>query len=260
MRAIPSRTRSRVGASVKSRSPKHTRPASGSIAPEISRSAVVLPEPFGPTSATVSPGITSNERPSSATTPPKAFVSPSTLSAAFGPGAADLYGTVACDRGRRKRESQGVSHGMIPSPPSASTKTSRKAATAASKRWSGSCSSRASGSETSPISPRAATPTTGPSVAAAPPSSTATSSLNERNGSYAAGSATPASCTESPPASPASAAENAKAPSRCRASGTPSEVASAGCWRSAESSSPKAPRLTAAIPSSESTSRTSAAS
>ena len=51
VRAMPSRTRSGVLLSVTSLPPSSTRPESSRDAPEISLSAVVLPEPFGPISA-----------------------------------------------------------------------------------------------------------------------------------------------------------------------------------------------------------------
>ena len=45
--------------------------------PERMRSAVVFPDPFGPMRATIGPGCASSSRPSSATTPPKRFRTPS---------------------------------------------------------------------------------------------------------------------------------------------------------------------------------------
>ena len=70
VRAIPSLTRSAVGAAVTSVPPSEIAPASAGSAPEISRSAVVFPEPFGPISAVVSPRRSSSEKLSTATTPP----------------------------------------------------------------------------------------------------------------------------------------------------------------------------------------------
>ena len=70
VRAIPRRTRSEVGAAVTSVPSSEIAPASAGSAPEISRSAVVLPEPFGPISAAVSPRRSSSEKSSTAITPP----------------------------------------------------------------------------------------------------------------------------------------------------------------------------------------------
>ena len=61
--------------------PTSTRPVSASSSPASTRSAVVLPQPDGPSSATSSPGAMSRSRPSSAWTPPKLRRSPSSRTA-----------------------------------------------------------------------------------------------------------------------------------------------------------------------------------
>ena len=60
-----------AGMSVMSRPSTRTRPESSRSSPASERSAVVLPQPEGPSSATSSPGARSSERPSSALTSPK---------------------------------------------------------------------------------------------------------------------------------------------------------------------------------------------
>ena len=67
---MPSRTRSWVETADTSVPPTEIAPASAGSAPEISRNAVVLPEPFGPISAAVSPRRSSSEKSSTAITPP----------------------------------------------------------------------------------------------------------------------------------------------------------------------------------------------
>ena len=59
-----------AGMSVMSRPSSRTRPESSRSSPASERSAVVLPQPEGPSSATSSPGARSSDRPSSALTSP----------------------------------------------------------------------------------------------------------------------------------------------------------------------------------------------
>src|SRR4051794_29781179 len=56
-----------------------TRPASGVCRPHTSSSSVVLPQPLGPTTATISPAPTSRSTPSSARTEPNARLTPARL-------------------------------------------------------------------------------------------------------------------------------------------------------------------------------------
>ena len=56
-----------------------TRPASGACSPHTSSSSVVLPQPLGPTTATISPAPTSRSTPSSARTEPNARLTPARL-------------------------------------------------------------------------------------------------------------------------------------------------------------------------------------
>src|SRR5262245_20606055 len=56
---------------------KNIRPESGGSAPQSCWTMVVLPAPFGPISAWISPGATESETLSTATTPPKRFARPS---------------------------------------------------------------------------------------------------------------------------------------------------------------------------------------
>ena len=56
-----------------------TRPASGACRPHTSSSSVVLPQPLGPTTATISPAPTSRSTPSSARTEPNARLTPARL-------------------------------------------------------------------------------------------------------------------------------------------------------------------------------------
>ena len=65
------------------RSPqKEIAPASGANDPAIMLNKVVLPAPFGPITAKISPGFTSRLTPSTASKPRKRLVTPSTLSKA----------------------------------------------------------------------------------------------------------------------------------------------------------------------------------
>jgi hypothetical protein len=57
-----------------------TAPEDGRIKPASMRSVVVLPAPFGPTSAKISPARTSNDTPSTAMRGPNVFVSESACS------------------------------------------------------------------------------------------------------------------------------------------------------------------------------------
>src|SRR5947207_10015394 len=59
-------------------------PALGKSAPEMVLSKVVLPEPLGPISPTISPGRSSRPTPSSARRPAKSLVTPATLSVPSG--------------------------------------------------------------------------------------------------------------------------------------------------------------------------------
>ena len=55
---------------------KRMLPAVGVSAPEMQLNAVVLPEPFGPMSPRISPGLTSKDTEFSAVNPPNRLVSP----------------------------------------------------------------------------------------------------------------------------------------------------------------------------------------
>src|SRR5436309_10533946 len=55
---------------------KLRRPASGRQKPAMQLNRVVLPEPFGPISPTISPSRTAKSTPSTATRPPKRLVTP----------------------------------------------------------------------------------------------------------------------------------------------------------------------------------------
>ena len=76
VRTIPRCARRSASSAVTSSPSKTTRPASGGREPARSRSAVVLPEPFGPTTATTRPVGSSSDMPSSAVKPSKRLARP----------------------------------------------------------------------------------------------------------------------------------------------------------------------------------------
>ncbi len=69
VRARPRRARASLDESVTSVGPRRTVPASGSRYPDRQWNSVVLPAPFGPTMAAISPGTASRSTPSTASTP-----------------------------------------------------------------------------------------------------------------------------------------------------------------------------------------------
>src|SRR4051812_31682180 len=77
LRARPSRARRASESAVTSRPAKTTRPASGRKVPLTWWISVVLPAPFGPMTAWISPGRTSSETPSVTASPPKRLRNPS---------------------------------------------------------------------------------------------------------------------------------------------------------------------------------------
>src|SRR5688572_323002 len=79
-RASPRRTRCGAGRAVMSSPPKRMRPASGFRLPASWLMKVVLPAPFGPMTACVSPSSTLKSMPSVARSAPKFFTSPLTSS------------------------------------------------------------------------------------------------------------------------------------------------------------------------------------
>src|ERR671915_1835843 len=82
-RARPMRARLGAGSAVMSAPAKRTVPVSGSRLPASWLMKVVLPAPFGPITAWVSPSLTSKSMPSQARSAPKLFVSPLTSSIGF---------------------------------------------------------------------------------------------------------------------------------------------------------------------------------
>ena len=82
VRATPSPATSCGRSRVRSVPRKRTAPAAGLYAPETTLNIVDLPAPFGPMTAWIAAGATSNETPSSATTPANRTVTPSTERAA----------------------------------------------------------------------------------------------------------------------------------------------------------------------------------
>src|SRR5215469_6747362 len=70
-------SRWRAGRSVTSRPAKRIVPASGRLRPATQRSRVVLPQPLGPSSATISPSAMPRETPSSAKVAPNCRVTDS---------------------------------------------------------------------------------------------------------------------------------------------------------------------------------------
>src|SRR5919106_3971360 len=79
-RARPMRARFGAGSLVMSAPAKRTMPLSGSRFPASWLMKVVLPAPFGPITACVSPSVTSKSMPSHARSAPKLFVNPLTSS------------------------------------------------------------------------------------------------------------------------------------------------------------------------------------
>src|SRR5256885_12226254 len=75
-RASPRRERAGASSAVTSRPPKRMVPASGRRSPASSAMSVVLPAPFGPMTAWVSPSGTARSTPSVARRPPNLFASP----------------------------------------------------------------------------------------------------------------------------------------------------------------------------------------
>jgi len=77
-RAIPRRATASGRSAVMSRPSNVTRPALGVSKPVMQSNVTVLPEPFGPMRPVIEPCATAKETPSTATSPPKRLVSPST--------------------------------------------------------------------------------------------------------------------------------------------------------------------------------------
>src|SRR5581483_8505325 len=75
-RAIPARLRRHAGQRVISAPAKRMAPESGKNSPANCAISVVLPAPFGPITACISPGMTANVTSASATTPPKRLLRP----------------------------------------------------------------------------------------------------------------------------------------------------------------------------------------
>src|SRR5881296_1183056 len=85
-RASPRCERAGAGSAVTSAPANRIVPASGGRSPESWPISVVLPAPFGPMIASVSPSATSRSTPSVATRPPKRLVSPRTASSVSATG------------------------------------------------------------------------------------------------------------------------------------------------------------------------------
>src|SRR6185437_7315808 len=89
-------------------SSKTTSPPSGAYRPEITLIAVVLPEPFGPTSPKISPGTTWKLRPSSAWKPPKRFITLETVRMGLLSG--DTPAPPRCERDQASGQEQHQAH------------------------------------------------------------------------------------------------------------------------------------------------------
>src|SRR5690349_22121016 len=99
-RARPLRARFGADSSVMSSPAKMIRPASGSRLPASWLMKVVLPAPFGPITAWVSPSRTSKSMPSVARSAPKFFTSPRTSSI----GLVQDAGQAAAEEDHREHE------------------------------------------------------------------------------------------------------------------------------------------------------------
>src|SRR3954469_14923729 len=97
VREMPIAARPWAGKPVTSRPSKTTRPASGRITPVIRLNSVVLPAPFGPTTETTCAGCTAKPPRSTATSPPKRRVSPSTASSGAEAASDSVVGSAAVD-------------------------------------------------------------------------------------------------------------------------------------------------------------------
>ncbi|MNY10770.1 hypothetical protein D3C86_1437650 [compost metagenome] len=82
VRATPSRASRAVGTWPKLRPPIHTRPRSGRYSPLMTLTSELLPAPFGPMTARISPLAIDRSTPNSAVTPPKDRSMPSSCSTA----------------------------------------------------------------------------------------------------------------------------------------------------------------------------------
>src|SRR5699024_2997554 len=78
--SFPTRAHVRVGSSAKGRPPSRTVPSSGRSIPSARRINVVLPAPFNPTTATISPGSSRNVRSNTPAPLPSTRVTPSNAS------------------------------------------------------------------------------------------------------------------------------------------------------------------------------------
>src|ERR1700761_2127825 len=85
-----------------------TSPPSGAYRPEITLIAVVLPEPFGPTSPKISPGTTWKLTPSSAGKPPKRLITFETVRIGLLSG--DMPAPPCCQRDKSRRQEQHQPH------------------------------------------------------------------------------------------------------------------------------------------------------
>src|SRR5689334_25444286 len=99
-RASPFRARRAAERSVTSSPAKAMRPPSGRRLPASWPMKVVLPAPFGPITACVSPSATSKSMPSLARSAPNCFVSPRTSSIGF----VEHAGEAALEENHRKHE------------------------------------------------------------------------------------------------------------------------------------------------------------
>src|SRR5918999_5379659 len=105
-RASPSRARRGAGRRVMSVPAKRTLPASGSRLPASWLMKVVLPAPFGPITACVSPSRTSKSMPSHARSAPKVLVKPRTSSI----GLVEDAGEAAPEENHREHEERPQNH------------------------------------------------------------------------------------------------------------------------------------------------------
>src|SRR5947199_10392382 len=86
------------------------RPASGTRNPEISANKVVLPAPFGPTSAPKVPGCTARLTRSTARSPPNAIDTPSSASSGSATALPPQVAHAAADAGESVRREQHDQH------------------------------------------------------------------------------------------------------------------------------------------------------
>src|SRR5919106_5184436 len=111
-RASPMRARLGAGSVVMSAPAKRTVPVSGRRFPASWLMKVVLPAPFGPITAWVSPSLTSKSMPSQARSAPKLFVSPFTSSI----GLVEHAGETAPEEDHRKDQQRPEDHLPVLSP------------------------------------------------------------------------------------------------------------------------------------------------